>query len=336
MTQLAGPNRFNYSSCKDIPEDVEQFLAMLTDCTYIDVEGVDNTRTTVFTVLIHGSEPSGFIAMHRWLRAGLKPHTNMRFIVASVSAAQKEPVFTHRYLPKEEDLNRCFDGSDNPKLAHRAQMIIDLIKACDAQLVVDLHNTSAPSAAFSVSRFDEPEYLAACSFFCDRMLLTHLNVGALIEQELGCTFIAIECGASSDASHEIAYHGIRSLALSDDFRQGDCFAPIHVMKSPVRVELVADASLIYADENDESFDLVIKSDIESCNMDIIPEGYCIGWINGPVTMLILRGEFGDEITNQALKIEQGKLITKHDLQMFMATSDVDMAKNDCLFYIVSL
>ena len=178
--------------------------------------------------------------------------------------------------------------------------------------------------------------LLLARFFCDRMLLTHLSVGSLLEQELGCTFVTIECGASNCASHEIAYHGIRSLARFDDFRQGYSYQPVRVMRSPVRVELIADASLTYADENDESFDLVIKSDIECRNMDIIPKGYCIGWINGPVTMLVLRDEFGDEIANKALKIERGKLIAKHDLQMFMATTDVDMAKNDCMFYIISL
>lgn len=336
MSQCLGANQFLYQDKTDIPEDAEAFLALLTDCTYIDVKGKDTSRTRVISVLIHGSEPSGFIGMHRWLRAELQPHTNIRFIIASVSAAQKKPVFTHRYLPDEVDLNRCFNGCDDPKMALRATLIVELIKACDGELVVDLHNTSAPSSAFCISRFDNPAELALSSFFCDRMVLTKLNVGSLLEQDLGCPFITVECGASDCSAHELAYQGIKALARCEDFKPGHHYQPVQVMRNPLRVELTPGASLIYADKNLPQTDLVIKADIESRNMDIIPKGYCLGWINGDESIMVVRDEFGIEIENECLKVEQGQLVAKHDLQMFMATNIVEMAISDCLFYVINL
>ena len=43
------------------------FLHQLKGLTIFDVQGKDISRTRVITTLIHGNEPSGFIALHHWL-----------------------------------------------------------------------------------------------------------------------------------------------------------------------------------------------------------------------------------------------------------------------------
>ncbi|MBA6376000.1 hypothetical protein H4J64_12340, partial [Colwellia sp. BRX8-2] len=76
--------------------DYIQFLMTLTGPTVIDITGSDQDKCRVFTTLLHGNEPSGLIAMHRWLTANEQlplPTTNVRFIICSVEAANISPLF---------------------------------------------------------------------------------------------------------------------------------------------------------------------------------------------------------------------------------------------------
>ena len=43
-----------------------EFLRQLDGLTVFDIKGKDSSRTRVLTTLIHGNEPSGFIASHLW------------------------------------------------------------------------------------------------------------------------------------------------------------------------------------------------------------------------------------------------------------------------------
>ena len=84
-----------------LPGDYRAFLLSLAATTVIDITGEDTARCRVITSLLHGNEPSGFIAMHRWLVSAAKlpkPTTNIRFILGSPEAASLMPLFSHRYL----------------------------------------------------------------------------------------------------------------------------------------------------------------------------------------------------------------------------------------------
>ncbi|HBY84657.1 MAG TPA: hypothetical protein DEO86_02165, partial [Colwellia sp.] len=52
---------------QDLHADYEQFLLSMTGPTVIDVSGKNQEKCRVFTALLHGNEPSGMIAMHRYL-----------------------------------------------------------------------------------------------------------------------------------------------------------------------------------------------------------------------------------------------------------------------------
>jgi succinylglutamate desuccinylase len=63
-----------------IPVD---FLRELKGLSVFDVQGKDTSRTRVITTLIHGNEPSGFIALHHWLIGKVIPEVNIRFILCN-------------------------------------------------------------------------------------------------------------------------------------------------------------------------------------------------------------------------------------------------------------
>src|SRR5678816_135503 len=89
----------------DIGETPEEFLRILRRPTWIRVAGRDRTRTRAVTTLLHGNEPSGTRALHRFLKESREPATNVLALVASVGAALEPPVFAHRTRPGRRDLN---------------------------------------------------------------------------------------------------------------------------------------------------------------------------------------------------------------------------------------
>lgn len=86
----------------EIGADVEAFLRYLGGPASIFLEGPDNSRTRAFVTLLHGNEPSGVMALFRWLKSGRQPAVNTLCIVASVGTALATPLFSQRILPSSD------------------------------------------------------------------------------------------------------------------------------------------------------------------------------------------------------------------------------------------
>jgi len=196
--------------------DFLQFLLSLDAPTVIDIEGKNTNIFRVIVTLLHGNEPSGLIAIHRWLttiRKSTPPATNLRFIICSVEAANKAPLLTHRYLDDGLDINRCFGHKKANGYYKRAKIIENVINEVSPEAVIDLHNSSGSGPAFAVSPLISAKGLSLTSFFCNSIILSSIRLGALMEQDFNCPIITVECGGANDEqAHEIAFQGIEQLA----------------------------------------------------------------------------------------------------------------------------
>lgn len=314
------------------------FLRNLGGLTAIDIAGLDTSRCRVISTLIHGNEPSGLFALHKWLSEQHQPATNVRLIISSVKAALAEPLFSQRFLPGEEDLNRCFAGKGQGVTCQRAALIKALIHQVQPEAVLDLHNTSGSGPAFCVTTQDGPSERALASFFCNSMILTGLKIGSLMEQDFSCPCITIECGGSQDSSsHDVAYQGIKEFTNSLDCKAGHHPNEVEVLTHPLRVELKPGVSLSYDFEVNKQVDVCICASIEHHNVGITEKGSFLGWVNhNGLRNLQIRDEQGMELASDLFEIQDGRLLTTIDMRLFMATTRVDIAQKDCLFYVIPI
>lgn len=313
------------------------FLRSVSGPTVIDISGKDESKTLVISTLIHGNEPSGLMALHKWLLEGHKPATNLRLVISSIKAALLEPIFSHRYLPDEEDLNRCFDKTGDKPEYKRAALIKEVIIEANPIAVVDLHNTSGSGPAFSVVTEECGDRRILASYFCPRIIMTGLLIGSLMEIDAGCPILTIECGGADDfEAHHTAYRGICDITKSCDcLSEGGRFKPVEVLHHPMRVELVHSASLSYTAERDPTVTVNLSDDIEVCNKGIVLAGTPIGWVgSGTLDAFKVLDEAGNNVASSILMLDGEQLKTAQDLQIFMATTRADIAKSDCLFYVV--
>lgn len=321
----------------DIPDTYQKWISELEAPTIIDfkVEGCERWR--VVSTLLHGNEPSGFIALHRWiLQEGYKAlAVNVRFIVCSVEAAQFEPLFSTRFLSGGKDINRCFGIKSLSDYYLRAELISSCIRQVKPEAIVDLHNTSGKSPAFGVSANGHKEHLSIASLFCDKVIVSHLKLGALLEQDFSCSVLTIECGNCHDEkAHQIALSGIEQFCSLNDVLNQNVEHDIEVIHQPIRLLLKHNVELTYSEQMPTE-GVSIRRDIEDFNQDVTYKGTSIGWVDEyGLDNFTIEDEQSHVQPADFFEVKNNQLVTTKDIRIFMATTKRKIAIHDCLFYIV--
>ncbi|WP_217424588.1 M14 family metallopeptidase [Nitrogeniibacter mangrovi] len=306
----------------------------------ITLAGADPRRTRVLVTLLHGNEPSGFIALHRWLREGKRPATHVVCLIASVAAAQLAPRFSHRTVPGARDLNRCFRPPfDIDPPGHLARRLLEVIGSVAPEAVVDVHNTSGAGPSFAVSISADERHRTLASLFTRRLVHTDLRLGALMEiSEHLVPTVTIECGGRlDDAAHTVAWAGIDHFFTRDEL-WADIPDPgaIEVMHNPVRLELTEACTLAYDRAPRTDVPLTLRADIEHLNFGITPAGTHLGWVRGAGLrdLFVARNTAHTCVLEDLLCLVGGELRTRRPLKLFMITTHPGIARSDCLFYAV--
>jgi Succinylglutamate desuccinylase / Aspartoacylase family len=319
-------------------DNVQQFLQGLGGPAAILLPGVDRSRRRALVTLLHGNEPSGAIALQKWLVSGRRPAVDILCVVASVTAALERPLFRHRMLPRARDLNRCFRPPFDDAQGELAEEILDVLREFNPEAVVDMHNTSGSGPAFGVCTHIDPQHDALVSLFTGRLVISNLNLGALMEiSDYRCPTVTVEVGGRLDEeAHHLAQEGIERYFLDDQVLvPGKTDWGLELLHDPIRLELREGVSLTYAEAAKESYDITLKPDIEHHNFGAVGAGTLLGWTRGDPRALFTAQDAGGRCALDSLvRIEGGALYPAQPLKLFMITNNTAIAESDCLFYAV--
>jgi hypothetical protein len=328
--------RWSRPASHAVGQDAEEFLRLLAAPTWICLDGEDSSRMRAVTTLLHGNEPSGIRALHRFLRAGRPPATDVIALVASVDAARARPGFAHRMLPGRKDLNRCFSDPGDNADARLARAILTDLRAAHPEALVDLHNTSGRGPGYGVSTRADKQQLVLASMFSGYHVLTDIRLGTLMEAtEDDWPTVTIECGGARDPhSDELAFAGLtRFLCAPSLFDAADGGSAVSVLRHPIRVRLANGAAVAYGNERTPGAALTLRHDIDRFNSSVLTEADPIGWA-ASMDVLTARDGHGVELRDDLLALREGRLHARTPLRLFMATTDARIAAEDCLFYAV--
>lgn len=327
-----------FATSGSIDPDLGTFLRKLAEPCWIRIRGRDRTRLRAMTTLLHGNEPSGVRALHRFLRDGLEPATDILALVANVRAALEPPAFTHRMLPGHPDLNRCFTGMADGDDGRLADGILRSLHSARPEALVDLHNTSGDGPAYGVAVRADPAFRALVSRFATHFVLTGLRLGALMEATAAdFPTVTVECGgAGSPHSDATASAGLERYFRDDDvLAMDDAADRVTVIERPLRIRLAAGMTVAYAATPVEGRSLTLRPDIDRFNTSILDPGEPIGWSAGSA-LFDISGRDGPESGHDLFESRGGRLYARTPLRLFMATTDAGIAASDCLFYAVPL
>lgn len=339
-----------YDDSFQLAASPEAWLNELAGPVALLLPGRDRSRCRMLVTLQHGNEPSGFKAVWQLLSERFEPAVDLLLVLASVEAARTPPMFFHRHLPGMRDLNRCYHPPYQDQPGKLAEAVLQLCALYQPEAVVDLHNTSGSGPAFGVSVSSEPELFAQhkqlISFFCQRLIITPLRMGALMEvdldQSLGlqqrCPVVTVEAGGARDqAADQIAVDGIRRFALAQKLFD-HAVTELDVYHHPRRLELVPGSSVAYATgplPELSGMTLILDSNIESHNFGVTPAGETLGWCSAENwRQLQLATPTEGHRLEDYFELNDQALCTRQPLHLFMVTTRPDIALSDCLFYFV--
>lgn len=322
----------------EIGSCVHQFLQKLQQPSLISQQGRDTSRCRLMITLLHGNEPSGLKALWRWLKSEQKPEVTSYFFIGVVEAALEEPGFVHRHFPHLRDLNRCFEGPFDDVPGQIASTLLNLIEALKPEATLDVHNTSGSGPSFAVSFSDSPSHIALSSLFTERLLLTETRLGAIMEKTTeALPIVTIECGGAIDPESErVAWDGLqRFLTLNNVLQEPPHDWQMEVLTDPIRITLTEHASIAYSETPSAEADLTLPPDIEHLNFGRIQANTPLAALKQPGTSVIqAKDGRGNVRTEELFEARGAELFSRVGLKAFMITTNPQIAKSDCLCYVV--
>ncbi|HIG40078.1 MAG: succinylglutamate desuccinylase/aspartoacylase family protein [bacterium] len=316
-----------------------EFLRILKKPTWITLDGIDSSRRRAIVTLLHGNEPSGLKAIHRYLLGAEQPATNLGIFIVSVEAALHAPLLSHRNLPGEKDFNRCFSTMDptNQRTTDQEALADDILatlKQYSPEAIIDTHNTSAHSNPFAVAVSDDANVQQLSQMFTRRLVVLNLSLGALIEQNMDCPVVTVEFGGLMDPlADQLARDALAAFIQSNELFQSQV-EEMQILSHPLRLEIDKVTNLHYSASVQGEADITIFNTIDQMNFSRLEVGTVFGWL-GPdgIRPLSVLDKHKQDISARLFKDHEGFLINIVPMTIFMATTDAYIASNDCLLYL---
>jgi hypothetical protein len=322
-----------------MPAEVEAWLAALGGPAWINVAGRDRSRCRAVSTLLHGNEPSGVRALHRWLCEGAEPATDVALFVGAVATALEPPGFAYRVLPGEQDLNRCWLPPHPGREGALASAVLERVAEVRPEALIDVHNNTGHNPPYGVGPDAGIPELTLVALFGRRFVHSDLTLASLVEGTRAvCPSVTIECGRSGDpAADRVALDGIRRfLGLESLGLDAAGWPAVQVLGDPVRVGVRNGIELAFGESPHPNADLTVVGDVDRHNFEMIPEGVHIGWVRSrdgwPVEAL---GADGRDRSRDLFVVRDGMLETRVPIMPIMMTTDARNALLDCLFYAVT-
>jgi len=164
-------------------------------------------------------------------------------------------------------------------------------------------------------------------------------MGALMDiSEHSYPTVTVEVGGRmDDEAHELAYEGVcRYFGNENVLAQEETDWGLELLCDPIRLELVENVTLTYAEAQRDSYDITLKPDIEHHNFGTVFPDTMLGWATGPEQVLFNAWDMGGRCAvTKLVRIKNGELYPAQPLKLFMITNNAAIAQSDCLFYAVA-
>lgn len=329
----------------ELGDTPRHFLDALPGALEIFQEGRDRGRYRVAVALLHGNEPSGLVAIHRWLRSRRRPAVDTSLFVVAVEAAQRAPGLAFRMPPGRRDLNRCFgdaspiqDAGGVDRDAALARALLARIRHRPCEALVDLHNNTGRNPSYGVLTRPTQAHIGLVTLFAEiTCLLAALSLGTLLEAiDEAFPAVSIECGqAHTEAADQVASEGLRRFLERDQLPRTPSLATHRFFEEPVRVCLRPGTRVAFADRPIASVELTLRPDIEAHNFQRPAAGTLIGWLAADAPWPFLSQQrAGRDLTRDCFARDGEALRWRGELVPIMMTTDARVAFADCLCYLM--
>jgi len=148
--------------------------------------------------------------------------------------------------------------------------------------------------------------------------------------------VTIECGGAQDPeSNFMATEGLsRYLTYEDVLTVGHTDMSLEFFHNPLRLELKEGSEIAYGDHCLLQDGVTLLPEIEHFNCGFVTPDTRLGFVSGEIEQnLTAQGVGGEELISEYFQLRDGELYPKKILKLFMVTTNPEIARKDCLFYL---
>jgi len=324
---------------KSIPEalltiDSQSLHTLVPQPTLFHLPG-KNKKPLFISVLLHGNETTGFLALQKLL---IKYHKQelpraLSFYLGNTEAASQGL----RRLDKQADFNRIWPGTELPSTADTliAKEIVHIMAQKQVFASIDVHNNTGLNPHYGCITKLDPQFLQLANLFGKLVVYftspKGVQCGAFAEL---CPSVTLECGKPGQ-THGVdhAFNYLNScLHLSSLSTKAIPLHDINIYHTVAQVKINAH---IYFSFESSSADFLLDKNLEKINFTEVPKGTSFGHVldpsNLPVTAI---SEEGEQVTNKFFTIKNNHLQLKTNTMPSMLTLDERVIKQDCLCYLM--
>lgn len=319
--------------------EARELLRELGEPTWMRLPGTGHEPARAIATLLHGDEPSGLLALRHILARRDRFPFDLHVVIFNVAAALDGSGFAHRYLERQEDGNRIWDGT-GPDTAQRraADGILGDLLAGPLASLVDVHNTTGDNPFHAVVPSDDPATLALAGRFTTTLLHWQLGNGTLMERVAPLApAIAVECGLGGRrTSLGFAIDGLRRT-LGPPLDPARERLDHDLVGDLLRVTAVDDARLRFGGELDGEADVVLPVGGDAANLVEVDAGHELARVRpGQPSPLRVTDRHGRDRTQERLAVaEDGRVVTRHAQIPVMVVRTVAAVRKDCLCYLAT-
>lgn len=312
---------------------VERLYTLIPEPTVFHLSGKRQDPLFV-SVLLHGNEPTGFLAVQKLLRKyqGQQLPRNLSLFFGNTQAAR----FNLRRLDRQPDFNRIWPGTplpDSPETAW-AQRICDIMKSRGVFASIDVHNNTGLNPHYACINRLESDFLHLGALF-GRLLVyfTHpkgVQSGAFAAF---CPAVTLECGRP-DQPHGVEH----AFQFIDGCLHLQAFPTHPVAKQDVDIyhtvaQVTIDEQVAFGFD-DGGAELSLDRDLERLNFTEIQAGTLFGKVNGGRMPVLARDNDGLPITDKFFSLVDGQLQITRPTMPSMLTLNERVIRQDCLCYLM--
>lgn len=313
------------------PENLYQILSAPT---LIHLSG-RNPQPLFISVLLHGNEPTGFLAVQALLKqyqSTTLPRSISIFFGNILAAKEKL-----RRLDAQPDFNRIWPGTEyrGSNATNLAASVVNEMVRRNVFASIDIHNNTGLNPHYACVNIFQDRYFQLARLF-SRLVVYFIRPRGVLSAAFGrhCPSVTLECGKPGQAygvNHALEYLN-SCLHLTEIPDHPVVAGDLDLFHSIAQVTIPDKFSFGFTADQ---VDLNLSEDIDHMNFTEIPEGTVIGktWTEGEIPLLV-RDEFGTKVTSRYFRIENGELVLNRAIMPSMFTLDCDVIRQDCLGYVM--
>ncbi|GAB4346643.1 MAG: hypothetical protein Kow006_05440 [Gammaproteobacteria bacterium] len=315
-----------------------ELVDILPGPTLIHLPG--RRKSTLFvSILLHGNEDTGLLAMQWVLNKYLSPEGEgelpraLSLFVGNVQAAGEGL----RRLDGQPDFNRVWPGTEAVDSREAALMrrVTEEMQRRELFASIDIHNNTGINPHYAcVNRLDHRFFHLATLF--SRTVVYFIRptgVQSAAFAEL-CPAVTLECGKVGDRG------GVEHAAQFVDACLHLAQLPEHPV-APQDIDLFHTVAIVRIPEHVRfgfgrgDVDVRLAPDLDHLNFRELPKGTTLGWVERDCAGCIeVRDEHGEPVAERYFEVVDGELRTRVPLMPSMFTRDERVIRQDCLGYLM--